>query len=139
MRALILHVNKFKTRLHSRSNKPDGILPEEKKSHSEEMKDGLVVFFCVEKGDSEKHVGQLYDEICKASDDVRTRNLTIAPFAHLSRNTAEPKTAKHIHDSLMKKVKKSSFIHTYSHFGYHKRLMLDVKGHPGSFRYREFN
>ncbi len=138
MRALILHANKFGTKVIAKSNRPKGIEPEDRKSPSEEMKECLVVFFCVEQGDTEKRLEQLYQEILKTSDEVKTTNLMIAPFVHLSQNIAKPNTAKEFYEKLLKKLEKTKFIVKSSHFGYHKSLLLDVKGHPGSFRYREF-
>jgi len=139
MRALILHANEFATKVIAKSNHPKGICPEERKSNSENMKEGLVTFFCVEEGDTEKQLNELYHEILKASDEVKTANLMIAPFVHLSKKIAKPEIARKFYEILMEKFKKTNFVVKSSHFGYHKSLLLDIKGHPGSFRYREFN
>ena len=56
MRALLFHSNKFATKVIAKSNWPKGIQPEKRKSLAEDMKDCLVVFFCVEEGDSEKQL-----------------------------------------------------------------------------------
>jgi threonyl-tRNA synthetase len=138
MRALLLHSNKFETKVILESNWPKGIEPETKKSPSEELKQCLVCFFCVEEGDSEKQLNDFYQEILKTSDEVKTKNLMIAPFVHLSNKIAKPNIAKKMYLSLMKKFENSDFVVKSSHFGYHKSLLLDIKGHPGSFRYREF-
>jgi len=138
MRTLILHSNKFKTEVIAESNWPKGIEPEKRKASSEELNNCLVVFFCVEEGDSLKQVEDLYQEILKSSDEVKTKNLMIAPFVHLSKNIAKPKVAKELYEALMKKFENTEYTVKSSHFGYHKSLLLDVKGHPGSFRYREF-
>ncbi len=138
MRALILHANQFRTKVIAKSNWPKGIEPEKRKSLSEEMKECLVIFFCVEQGDTEKQLKKLYQEILKTSDEMKTTNLMIAPFVHLSQNIAKPNVAKELYEKLMKKFEKKPFTIKSSHFGYHKSLLLDIKGHPGSFRYREF-
>lgn len=138
MRALILHANKFQTNLFAKSTWPKGIEPETRNSSFEQMKECLVVFFCVEEGDTEKRVDGLYKEILKASDEVKTANLMIAPFVHLSKNIAKPNVAKELYAKLMNKLANTTLNVKSSHFGYHKSLLLDVKGHPGSFRYREF-
>ena len=62
----------------------------------------------------------------------------IAPFAHLSNQTAEPKLAKRLYAELVEKFNETVFKVETSQFGYHKSLLLEIKGHPGSFRYREF-
>jgi threonyl-tRNA synthetase len=138
MRSLILHVDKFATKLIEESKWPKGIIPEVKKSNKEEMKKCLVVFFCVENGDTKKQVEEMYKEILKTAEEVNTKKLLISPFVHLSKNIAKPETAKNLYEFLMSKFIDSDFTVQSSHFGYHKSLLLDIKGHPGSFRYREF-
>ena|SRR3989338_1428997 len=138
MRSLFLHVDKFATRVIEPSTWPLGIEPEQRKSEIEEMEKCLVVFFCVEKGDTEKQIEGIYQEILKTADEVKTKNLMISPFVHLSRQIASPEVAKERYQQLMAKFLGSEFIVQSSHFGYHKSLLLDIKGHPGSFRYREF-
>ena len=138
MRSLILHVDKFATKLVEKSKWPKGIIPEKMKSNTEEMKKCLVVFFCVEKGDTKKQVEAIYKEILKTADEVKTKKLLLSPFVHLSSNIAKPDVAKKIYELLMSKFIDSDFTIQSSHFGYHKSLLLNIKGHPGSFRYREF-
>ncbi len=139
MRSLILHADKFATKVIEKSKWPKGINPEKKKSNSEEMKKCLVVFFCVEEGDEKKQVDAIYNEILKTAKEIKTKNLMISPFVHLSNKIATPEVAKQLYEQLMKKFTDSDFVVKSSHFGYHKSLLLDIKGHPGSFRYREFN
>lgn len=139
MRALILHANKFKTRVTSKSNLPEGIISDESSRLSEKMENCVVVFFCVEKGDTIKQIDALYQEVCKTSDDFKTRNLMIAPFVHLSNNLPDdPMISKKLYEELVNKFDKKIFTVKTSQFGKHKSLLLDVKGYPGSFRYREF-
>ncbi|MBI2148658.1 hypothetical protein HYU23_03180 [Candidatus Woesearchaeota archaeon] len=139
MRALILHANKFVTKVVRNSNKPFGIEPETVNEPVQEMNECIVAFFTVEKSDSENELEKLYSEIAKASKETGTKNLMISPFVHLSNNIAEPKKAKEFYEKMMKKFKDSEYVVDSSPFGYHKSLLLDVKGHPTSFRYREFN
>jgi len=138
MRALLLHSNKFQTKLIEGSNLPKGIKSEIKKSSLEEMEECLVCFFTVEKNDCDVQIEGLYSEIVKTAKEVGVKNLMIAPFVHLSNRIATPETSKETYEKLLKKFANSSFEIKSSHFGYHKSLLLDIKGHPGSFRYREF-
>lgn len=138
MRSLILHTNRFATNILEKSNWPKGIISQEIDSDSECMKDCLVVFFCVEEGDDEKQVEAVYNEVSKTAREVKVGKLMISPFVHLSKNIAKPKIAKRLYEQLMNRFKNSDFDVQSSCFGYHKRLFLDVKGYPGSFRYREF-
>lgn len=138
MRALLLNSNKFAVKVEEESTRPFGINPEKRASDTEEMANCLVAFFCVEKGDSEKQLSELRQEIVTTATDFGTKNLMIAPFVHLSKNIADPETAKEFYAKLMGQFSNSDYTVKSSHFGYHKSLLLDVKGHPGSFRYREF-
>lgn len=138
MRVLILHANKFKVGVVEESNRPYGIIPEKRNGNSEEMDECLVVFFCVENSDTEKQLKELHREIIKSAKEVDTKNLMIAPFVHLSKNIADPEKAKSFYEKLVKNLNNSDLLIKTSHFGFHKSLMLDIKGHPGSFRYREF-
>ena len=138
MKSLLLHANNFAVRIEEASNKPGGIIPENLNSSEENADDCLVAFFCVEMQDGAKTVNDLYIEIVKSADDFGTKNIVIAPFVHLSNNIADPSTAKELYINLVEKFEGSDYQITTSHFGYHKRLLLDVKGHPGSFRFRTF-
>lgn len=134
----MLHANKFATNIIEESSWPKGINPEEKKAEAESMEKCLVVFFCVEDGDSDKQLEGIFQEIIKTSKEVKTKNLLISPFVHLSNRIARPDVAKELYEKLTGKFIGTDYIVKSSHFGYHKSLLLDIKGHPGSFRYREF-
>lgn len=134
----MLHVNKFVVNVVEESKRPKGISPEKRKSDSEEMGQCLVVFFCVEEGDSKKQVEKMFKEILKTTDEVKTKKIMISPFVHLSKNIAKPEVAKDLYEKLVEKFVGLDFVVKSSHFGYHKSLLLDIKGYPGSFRYREF-
>lgn len=138
MRALLLHSNKFETKVILESNLPTGIKPESKKSSSELLEQCLVCFFCIEKNDTDIQIEAFYKDIIKTAKEVGTKNLMISPFVHLSNNLATPSVAKKLCKKLVSKFINTDFNIGTSHFGYHKSLILDIKGHPGSFRYREF-
>ena len=138
MRALLLHANKFQTKITEESNRPGGISPETKKSPVEEMLEGLVCFFTVEENDEEDSVELFFQEILKTAREVGTKNIMISPFVHLSNKISSPQKAKRFYEDLLEKFKATDYKVSSSHFRFHKSLLLDIKGHPGSFRYREF-
>jgi threonyl-tRNA synthetase len=138
MRSLIVHADNFEAKINAKSNRPYGIVPETQRAEVDRFQDGLVVFFCVEEGDNEIQLEKLYNEITKAANEIQTNKVLIAPFVHLSQNIADPQTAKEFYKTLLNKVKDANYQTSSSHFGYHKTLSLDIKGHPGSFRFREF-
>lgn len=139
MRALLLHSTTFKSELIKPSNWPKGIEPETQKSVTEQMTECLVCFFTVELTDSDKQLTEFRAEIIKAAEEVGTANLVLSPFVHLSNNVAPPQKAKELYEKLVSSFMDTKYTIITSHFGYHKSLLLDIKGHPGSFRYREFN
>ncbi len=138
MRTLILHANKFESKIVSNSNRPYGIKPEDRDSSIDNLEDGLVILFCVENDDTTDRVDALYNEIIKTSSELKINKLMISPFVHLSKNIAKPEIAKQLYYNLLSKFENTNFVIKTSAFGYNKSLLLDVKGHPGSFRYREF-
>lgn len=139
MRSLLLHTTNFEVAVIEPSTWPIGIKPETKQSATEKMTECLVCFFTVESGDTEKQLQAFKAEIEKTANEVGTKNLVISPFVHLSNNIAQPAEAKVFYEKLVAEFSDTDYHTITSHFGYHKSLLLDIKGHPGSFRYREFN
>ncbi|MFH1452121.1 MAG: threonine--tRNA ligase [archaeon] len=102
-----------------------------------EMKDCLVILTAVEKGDSKKIVPNLIKDIKKISEQLKTKNIVLYPYAHLSKNLSNPKTAIEILNETKKQLKGFKVIQ--APFGYYKSFELKVKGHPLSELSREFN
>lgn len=137
MRALLLDANNFESYIEEKSTRPATIVHDSEDGEAK-MKNGLVAFFTIEKDDTENTIQMLFDEIMTTTHDFDVNNVMIAPFVHLSKNIAEPKIAQKLYAQLIKKMDNTDMHVFTSHFGYHKKLLLDIKGHPGSFRYREF-
>ncbi|MSU74926.1 MAG: hypothetical protein EXS55_00190 [Candidatus Magasanikbacteria bacterium] len=138
MRALLLHTNRFESRLVEPSSRPVAIEPEDPSGSNGKMTQCLSVLFCAEKDDATKQLVDLYHEILKTAEELGVQNILISPFVHLSSSIASPAKAKALYEQLLKKMAETHFAVASSHFGYHKSLLLDIKGHPGAFRYREF-
>tara|TARA_Y100000034_G_scaffold33094_1_gene40603 strand:+ start:943 stop:1356 length:414 start_codon:yes stop_codon:yes gene_type:complete len=137
MRSLIFHVNEYRAKPVEASTRPKGIVPDTK-GEEEHFEEGLLVYVCVEDKDTINETNLLYEEIKKAAKDVGTNNIMISPFVHLSKKIANYKKAKEYLGDLVQKVKTFGFETDTAHFGYHKETLIDIKGHRGSFRYREF-
>ena len=138
MRSLILHCNAFESKITARSTRPLGIVPERGNSVPVRMEECLTVLFCVEQSDTEQQLHQLYEEIVLGAGKLKVHNLMIAPFVHLSNNIAAPEKARELYHTLIQKFEGSEFTVSYSHFGYHKTWLLDIKGHRCAYKYREF-
>ena len=100
-----------------------------------EAKDCLVVLTAIEKGDSKESAQQLIDSIKDISSQVKTQNVVLYPYAHLSSNLGRPSTAVEILNETAKKLKGFNIIQ--APFGYYKQFELKVKGHPLSELSRE--
>jgi threonyl-tRNA synthetase len=101
-----------------------------------ESKDCLVVLIAVEKGDSINSIKELIDSIKKIAAEVKTKNIVIYPYAHLSSNLGNPTTAIEILNKVATSLK--GFKVSTAPFGYYKEFELKVKGHPLAELSREF-
>ena len=135
MKTLNLHCDYIKFQALKKALKSvDEIAPKQKLEG--ESKDCLVVMTAVEKGDSSATVPELVDSIKKIAEDVKTKNIVLYPYAHLSSNLGKPSTAVEVLNETAKKLK--GFKVVQAPFGYYKSFELKVKGHPLSELSREF-
>src|SRR3989344_3267978 len=106
-----------------------------------EVKECLVILTAVEKQD-EKNIEQiskrLSREIKDIASQVKTKNIVLYPYAHLSSNLANPHKALEILKTAEKLLSKE-FKVTRAPFGYYKSFELKCKGHPLSELSREFS
>ena len=90
----------------------------------------LVVFIIVEKEDNENTVKALIDEILNIKEKVKAEKVVLYPYAHLSKNLANPKKARELLN-LAYQLLKEKGIETYkAPFGWYKEFEIKVKGHP---------
>ena len=135
MKTLNLHCDyiKFKA-LKKALKKIDEIA--EKQTLKGEAKECLVVMIAVEKSDTpDKTVKKLIENIKDVSDQIKTKNIVLYPYAHLSKNLGPPNIAIEILNKTAKGLKE--FKVTQAPFGYYKEFELKVKGHPLSELSRE--
>ncbi len=137
MKILTLHCDyiRFKANKKAFKDAPE-ISDEEKKQH--EVKECLVVLTSIEQGDSSETVKQLVGAVEKTANEVKTENIVIYPYAHLSSNLAKPLEALELLQESEKELKKK-FKHTIrAPFGYYKEFEFKCKGHPLSELSKEF-
>ncbi len=135
MKTLNLHCDYIKFQALKKALKSvDEIAPDQKLEG--ESKDCLVVMTAVEKGDSSATVSELVESIKKIAEDVKTKNIVLYPYAHLSSNLGKPSLAVEVLNETAKKLK--GFKVVQAPFGYYKSFELKVKGHPLSELSREF-
>jgi len=114
---------------------------EEIKEAKQEAKECLVVFSAVEKLDeqnTDEVVKKLVENIKDISEKVKTKNIVLYPYAHLSSDLGSPQTALKILKDAENKLKKD-FDVTRAPFGWYKSFTISCKGHPLSELSRSFS
>lgn len=102
--------------------------PVEKKET--EIKDVLVIFTSVEKGDNLVVGRRAVNEIKEFLGKLKSNKILIYPFAHLSSDLARPQDALNLVKD-MESYAKELRIETYrAPFGWTKAFEMKVKGHP---------
>ncbi len=134
MKTLNLHCDYIKFKALKKAIKTiDEIAPNQ--TPESEVKQCLVVLIAVEKSDTKEIVPELVESIKKISTDVKTQNIVLYPYAHLSSNLGRPSTAIEILNETASQLE--GFNVTQAPFGYYKSFELKVKGHPLSELSRE--
>ena len=121
-------------------NRPGSIRPEPVDGmEKQECKDCVVAYVTVEKGDdAEKTSSGMVGEIEKMCEELGRKSVVVCPFAHLSNNIAGSSLGLKTLKMIASKLEKKKFKVIRAHFGSNKSLLMDVPGHVGNARYREF-
>jgi threonyl-tRNA synthetase len=127
MKILTLHTDYIKFKPLKKALKSIKDLSDKDKKEKS-VKDALVVLTAVEKGDSKGIVSKFVSEIENIAKQVKTKNIVLYPYAHLSNNLGSPEMASEILIETEKALK--GFKVTRAPFGYYKEFELKVKGHP---------
>ena len=138
MKALLFHCKEYGVKIERLANRPENIVPEKVEEKEQTSENCIVALITIEKGDKIKQTCfRLTKEISKMSKEVGHNKIVILPFAHLSNNLASSKDGIKAINLIEEELKKE-FNVVRAHFGSHKSLLLDIYGHPGNARYREF-
>lgn len=156
MKALILHVNRWASRAENPSERIGDCEPEiiEQVVADDDTSEDpprldqrfvvqetecLVIFFQVEKDDTEKQARLLCKDIPKIAVRVGTKRLVVECFAHLSHSRPDPAVAKKLVQQVLETCRGlEGYEVKTSPFGWNKGLVLDVKGHPDAFKHRSY-
>ena len=126
MRILQLHANY----IEYTPIKKESTLAEETPKKTTRHNEILVLFTCVENGDTTATAKQAITETKKTLQQLKTNSILIYPYAHLSNNLAKPADALAILKT-MEKQAKTAHIETHrSPFGWNKQFTISIKGHP---------
>lgn len=119
MRMLLLHSDfiEYET---TRKTK----IAEETDKKSGRFEEVLVVFTAVEPGDSEK-LDKAEAAVREVLGWTKAERVFFYPYAHLSENLSSPAEAVKVLDELCKRFSASR-----APFGWYKKFVISVKGHP---------
>ncbi len=126
MRILLIHSDHLEYEITSKTKIAEDIEDSLKKGR---MEDCLSVFVAVEEGDDESVVENAINEIREISKSVKTKNIFLYPYAHLSNELASPDVAVKILKDLEIKLIQD-FEVKRAPFGYYKAFKVSCKGHP---------
>src|SRR3989338_11484201 len=136
MKILLVHCDWIQWEAVKKAVKSAEELPNKDKVKVEEC---LAVFTAVEKPD-EKDQGKIVEEYVKNVKDVagqvKTKNIVVYPYAHLSSNLSSLESALNVLKQAEIELGKE-FKVWRAPFGWYKKLSLSAKGHPLSELSRE--
>ncbi|AEH24110.1 threonine--tRNA ligase [Pyrococcus yayanosii] len=131
MRVLLIHSDYIEYEVKDKALKEPEPIPEEmKKGRMEEV---LVAFISVEKVDEknpEEVVARAVKEIVEVAEQVKTKNVFVYPFAHLSSELAKPSVALEVLKKVEEGLRNAGYNVGRAPFGYYKAFKLSCKGHP---------
>lgn len=126
MKIITLHCDYIRFKALKKAFKDAEELKDDKEH---EIKEPLVILTAVEKGDNDQTVAQLVEAVKKTASEVKAKNIVLYPYAHLSSNLANPRTALEYLVEAENALRKF-FSVTRAPFGHYKSFELKVKGHP---------
>ena len=130
MRLLLLHCEHFEYATREEAIKT----PEPLQNNESGTYQNILVAFCtVEKEDEggpQQVVGEASRSISEVADSVKTKNVLIYPYAHLSSSLSSRDNAIKILRSVYTELQMQGFEVHRSPFGYYKSFELRCLGHP---------
>jgi threonyl-tRNA synthetase len=138
MRIIALHTDYIKFKPLKKALKKIAELSEADKEEKK-VDEALVILTAVEKRDSDvkEVVSKLVEQIEDISGQIKTRNIVLYPYAHLSKELSSPEVAVEVLESAEKELLKKKYSVSRAPFGYYKEFEMKVKGHPLSELSRE--
>lgn len=132
MRALQLHVDHIEYEPVRR----EGSVYEEIQPGPKSLRDAVVLFTSVEEKDDEEVAERLLREVADFMNRVGANTLVLYPYAHLSNELAPPLKALQLMKHMEKKAREAGLNVHRAPFGWNKRFIISVKGHPLAEQFR---
>ncbi len=94
------------------------------------MEEVLVTFMSVENGDTEETLKNMVKLIENHAEKVKTKNILVYPYVHLTDNPASPVLAYKFLIQMEEMLKNDGYLARHAPFGWYKGFEIKVKGHP---------
>jgi threonyl-tRNA synthetase len=134
MRVLLIHAARFSFHVTERTSAVSDLaeLPEDQAKA--EIGDSLVAFLCSEKGDDdgiESVARQAAKTIADHAREIRTDDVMLYPYAHLSSNLSSPRVATKVLEKVREAISSEPGLTIHeAPFGFYKGFSIECKGHP---------
>ncbi len=110
------------------------------KAGVERFEEVLVVFTAIEDGDEEEiAAASLAKESAAVAEQVKTKNILLYPWVHLTSKPSKPQLAKGTILRAEALLKEKGYTANHSPFGWYKAFNIKSKGHPLSELSRELH
>ena len=141
MKLLSLHCDYIKFKPLKKALRQPEELSEARKKEIVVEDNPLVILMAVEKQDEKnsKITTNTTKEIIKIAEQVKSKNIVLYPYAHLSPSLSNPKFALTTLEKIDEELQKKKFKTSRAPFGFYKTFELKVKGHPLSELSREIS
>jgi len=100
------------------------------------LEDLVVLFTCVEEGDTVETAHTAMDGVKEFLDKIKARRILLYPYAHLSSNLASPSDALQVLKEMESYADSLGIEVHRAPFGWCKKFTISIKGHPLAEQFR---
>ena len=117
---------------------PEAKIYEEVERKKYRIEDALLLLTCVEEDDDPSLAQKVVNDVIEFMEKSKINRLVIYPYAHLSVKLASPSKAIEILKKIREEAEKRGIEIHRAPFGWNKRLIIAVKGHPLAEQLRSY-
>ena len=134
MRILLIHASKFSYHVTEKTSAVSSLAELSEDQLKGSTDDALVAFLASEKTD-ERGIDSVAQQAAGAITDlakqVKTADVVLYPYAHLSSNLSSPRVATKVLAAIGKRMREDSGLTIHeAPFGFYKGFEIECKGHP---------
>ena len=117
---------------------PEAKIYEETERKKYRVEDALLLLTCVEEDDDPSIAQRVVKDVIEFMEKLRIDRLVIYPYAHLSVKLAPPSKAIEVLKRIGEEAERRGIKIHRAPFGWNKRLIIAVKGHPLAEQLRSY-